>query len=116
MAGQAVEFPNRQVQQGAASTTVPLAHGASFSSTWLTAGGFARITGTVYTDQPSTLYVYQSPDASHGDWVDQLSVSAATPTKFSYEVVGPFFLVQLTNTSGTTNQTYLRLNTYLRRI
>jgi len=104
----------------ATSTTVPLAANGTFSSGQITASGgygtadsrFARITGSVYADQPGTLYIQQSFDGTNWDVQSTFSVSANTGQGFSVEVVAPYVRVYYVN--GATAQTVFRLYTQFR--
>jgi hypothetical protein len=97
-----------------ASTTTPLAAGATYTSAVFTCAGFARIVGTVYADQAGTLYVEQSADGTNFDSSSSFSVSAGAPFGFTVEVVAPNARIRYVN--GATAQTVFRLYAFTRRI
>jgi hypothetical protein len=93
-------------------TTTPLAANASWTSSTDSSPYTRFICGSVYADQPGTLYVEQSPDGANWDIVDSYSVSAGTGLKFSVEKVLPYARVRYVN--GATAQTVFRLYVYRR--
>jgi hypothetical protein len=95
-----------------ASTTTPLLANKSWTSpvdNWFSTG---RLVGTVFADQPGTLYVEQSPDGTNWDVVKYFSVSANAGLGFSVEKVAPYARVRYVN--GPADQTVFRLFVYLR--
>ena len=93
-------------------TTTPLDANGSWVSTTDSSAYTRFICGSVYADQPGTLYVEQSPDGSNWDIVDSYSVSAGTGLKFTVEKVLPYARVRFEN--GATAQTVFRLYVYRR--
>jgi len=93
-------------------TTTPLAASASWTSSVDDSPYTRFICGSVYADQPGTLYVEQSPDGSNWDIVDSFSVSAGTGLKFSVEKVAGYARVRYVN--GANSQTVFRLYVYRR--
>lgn len=104
----------KNAQTAGDNTNALLAASASYTGVSLSVEGYARITGTVYSDQAGTLYIEQSPDGTNWDTATSLSVSAATATSFSVEVVAPYARLRYVN--GATAQTVFRLYSFLRRI
>jgi len=93
-------------------TTTPLAADGEWTSSVDNSPYTRFICGSVYADQPGTLYVEQSPDGSNWDIVDSYSVSAGTGLKFSVEKVLGYARVRYVN--GTADQTVFRLYVYRR--
>jgi len=93
-------------------TTTPLAANGTWVSTTDSSVYTRFICGSVYADQPGTLYVEQSPDGTNWDLVDSYSVSAGTGLKFSVEKVLPYARVRFVN--GATAQAVFRLYMYRR--
>jgi hypothetical protein len=93
-------------------TTTPLAANGTWVSTTDSSAYTRFICGSVYADQPGTLYVEQSPDGTNWDVVDSYSVSAGVGLKFSVEKVLPYARVRYVN--GATAQTVFRLYVYRR--
>jgi len=93
-------------------TTTSLAANGTWVSTTDSSAYTRFICGSVYADQPGTLYVEQSPDGTNWDLVDSYSVSAGAGLKFSVEKVLPYARVRFAN--GTTAQTVFRLYVYRR--
>jgi len=93
-------------------TTTPLAANASWTSSVDDSPYTRFICGSVYADQPGTLYVEQSPDGSNWDVVDSFSVPAGTGLKFSVEKVLPYVRVRYVN--GANSQEVFRLYVYRR--
>jgi len=95
-----------------AYTTTPLAANGSWTSSTDSSVYTRFICGSVYADQPGTLYVEQSPDGANWDIVDSYSVSAGAGLKFNVEKVLPYARVRFVN--GATAQTVFRLYVYRR--
>jgi hypothetical protein len=93
-------------------TTTPLDANGTWTSSTDSSAYTRYICGSVYADQPGTLYVEQSPDGTNWDLVDSYSVSAGTGLKFSIEKVLPYARVRFVN--GATAQTVFRLYVYKR--
>jgi hypothetical protein len=93
-------------------TTTPLPANASWTSPVDSDPATGRIVGSVYTDQPGTLCVEQSPDGVNWDVVDCFSVSAGSGLGFSVEKVCMYARVRYVN--GATAQTVFRLYVYRR--
>ena len=71
-----------------------------------------QVTGSVFTDQASTLYVDQSPDGTNWDVSDSYAVSASSGVGFTVEKVAAYTRVRLL--CGATPQTTLRIYVYRR--
>ena len=93
-------------------TTTPLDANGSWTSSTDSSVYTRFICGSVYADQPGTLYVEQSPNGTNWDIVDSYSVSAGTGLKFTVEKVLPYARVRFEN--GATAQTVFRLYVYRR--
>ena len=93
-------------------TTTPLAANASWTSSVDDSPYTRFICGSVYANQPGTLYVEQSPDGSNWDIVESFSVSAGAGLKFSVEKVAGYARVRYVN--GANSQTVFRLYVYRR--
>ena len=93
-------------------TVVTLAANATWTSAVDSSTDTGRIVGTVFADQPGTLYVEQSPDGINWDVVDSFSVSANAGLGFSVEKVAPYARVRYVN--GAAAQTVFRLYVYRR--
>ncbi|MFZ8812162.1 MAG: hypothetical protein ACO2PN_29185 [Pyrobaculum sp.] len=72
-----------------------------------------RIVGTVFADQPGTLYVEQGPDRTNWDVVESFSVLANVGFGFTVEKVAQYVRVRYVN--GETDQTVFRLYVYARK-
>lgn len=95
-----------------ASTATPLPAAGTWTSPVDDASFTGRIVGTVFADQPGTLYVEQSPDRNNWDVVDSFDVSANAGLGFSVEKVAPYARVRYVN--GAADQTVFRLFVYRR--
>ena len=95
-----------------AYTTTPLAANGTWTSSTDSSTYTRFICGSVYADQPGTLYVEQSPDGTNWDIVDSYSVSAGAGLSFRDEKVLPYARVRYVN--GATAQTVFRLYVYRR--
>jgi hypothetical protein len=93
-------------------TTTPLDANGSWTSSTDSSVYTRYICGSVYADQPGTLYIEQSPNGTNWDIVDSYSVSAGTGLKFTVEKVLPYARVRFEN--GATAQTVFRLYVYRR--
>lgn len=89
------------------STTTPLTASQEFDSTVQSLTRAVQITGSVFADQPGTLYVEQSGDGINFDTSVPISVPASTGVKIEVDVVSQFFRVRYVN--NTTTQTAFRL-------
>lgn len=106
------EFINGQL--AGEFTTTALAANGVYTSPQMSIKGYARITGTMYSDQSGTLLVNQSSDGVNYDVDSSIALTASTPTSFSVEIVAPYAELKFTN--GATAQTTFRLYSFLRRI
>lgn len=95
-----------------ASTTDPLPANGTWTSPEDGVTFTGRVVGTVFADQPGTLYVEQSPDGNNWDVVDSFDVSANAGLGFSVEKVAPYARVRYVN--GAADQTVFRLFVYRR--
>jgi hypothetical protein len=95
-----------------AYTTTPLAANGTWTSSTDSSVYTRFICGSVYADQPGTLYVEQSPDGTNWDISTSYSVSAGAGLSFSIEKVLPYARVRYVN--GATAQTVFRLYVYRR--
>jgi len=95
-----------------AHTTEPLAAGAEWSSAVDDSPYTRFICGSVYADQPGTLYVEQSPDGVNWDVVDSFSVPGGGGLRFSVEKVVARARVRYVN--GPSDQAAFRLYAYRR--
>jgi hypothetical protein len=86
------------------STTTPLQAGNIYVGGTKVCRGYARLVGTVYSDQACVLTITQ------GDYVSTFNVGAGTALGFSVEVVTP--TCQMTIGSVGVNQTFLRAYLY----
>jgi len=94
-------------------STTALATSASYTSTSEdTLDRFSRITGSVFADQPGTLYIEQSPDNSNWDVSESIAVDAGAGQGFSKELVARYVRVRYVN--GATAQSTFRLYAWLR--
>jgi hypothetical protein len=93
------------------STTAPLAASATFTGKWESAQDHDDVVVSVKTDQDGTLYVDFSPDKTNVDSTLTYSVSAGTNEVHRLLMSKKFFRVRFTNT-GSSTQTYLRLQTF----
>jgi hypothetical protein len=93
-------------------TTSPLAANGSWISAVDSGLNTGRVVGTVFADQPGTLYVEQSPNNVNWDVVDGFSVSVNVGLGFSVEKVCPYVRVRYVN--GATAQTVFRLYVFKR--
>lgn len=78
--------------------------------------GFGRIVGTILSDASGSLYIDQSSDGTHWDFVTTVSVTGTTTTvgaSFSVEVVAPYARVRF---APSTTNSVLRLYPWLRRL
>jgi len=95
-----------------AYTTEPLAAEASWASDVDDSPYTRYLCGSVYADQPGTLYVEQSPDEANWDVVDSFSVPGGGGLKFSVEKVVAYARVRYVN--GPSDQAAFRLYAYRR--
>lgn len=118
----AVAFPSVNDQTAFDSTIAVLGSNAKYQTSgdvganaeFVRTNGFSRIVGTVYSDHAGTVYIDWSSDGVNVDYSDSQAVSAATGTKFSFEVVAPYASLRYVN--GGTAQTVFRLYAWLRRM
>lgn len=93
-------------------TTTPLGANEAWTSAVDSDARTGRIVGSVFADQPGTLYVEQSPDGANWDVVESFPVSANAGLGFSVEKVVPYARVRYVN--GATAQSVFRLYVYKR--
>lgn len=115
MAQYSIAPPGNNSSQFLEKTSTLLANNATYTSNVYRVAGWARITGTCFSNQAGSLVVSQSGDGVNWDATSTTSVSASTATSFSVEVVAEFAEVSFTNTGGSTQSTF-RLFSYVRAI
>lgn len=100
------------VHDGDNSTDVPLAAGATFVGEWTNALPFAFIGVTAFADQPATVVVEWSSNASDVDVNDRLLLAANIGRHYAVPVRDVWVRVTITNTSPV-DLTALRVTTLL---
>lgn len=58
------------------------------------------VAGTVFSDQAGTLNVEQSPDGTHWDFDETVTVTASTGASFSKTLVAPYWRLRYVNGSA----------------
>ena len=90
-----------------ATTSTPLASGAAYTSAWVSIDSYAKLVGTVYTDQDGTFEIQQSNDGVNADASEVHTYTASTYQGYYTDVVAPYARLIVTNTA-TAAQTVLR--------
>jgi len=95
------------------AATTPLGANGTVTSGNISTAYASKVTGTVYADQPGTLYIDWSSDGgTNWDGCDTIPVSAGTPTTIFLDVKTPTMRVRYVN--GATAQTVFRLYVFLK--
>jgi hypothetical protein len=110
--GGGVNMPKLIGMRLAFVTTTPLnANGTVTSGNILTAYA-ERVTGTIYTDQPGTLYIEWSSDGgTNWDGQEKIDITGGSAT-IDVSVKAPLMRIRYVN--GTIAQTVFRLYVWLR--
>lgn len=89
------------------STTTPLALNATYTSAVSNINRATQITGSVYADQPGTLYIDQGGDGTNFDCVTQYYLDGLSTTVVDIDIICQYLRVRYVN--GPTPQTVFRL-------
>lgn len=85
-----------------------LGAGATYTSRWALNDWFAYVSGSVFSDQPGTIYIEQSGDQINADISANYAVTASTGKGFVEQILLPYVRLRFTNTGGSA-QTVFRL-------
>ena len=97
-------FNNQTVQD---STLLPLGALGIYTGAAKACGAYARLVGSVFSDQAGTLYIEQSQDGNNWDISESVAVVANTAAAFTYEVLAPYGRMRYVN--GNVAQVVFRL-------
>ncbi len=88
------------------SAVVPLTNHETYVGQPKSCHAFLKIIGTVYADQPCTLYIEQSQDGSNWDYSVSFALSANSGSMYEVTVAAPYCRLKIVN--GPRGQTVLR--------
>ncbi len=91
----------------ATTGNTPLIANASLIVGPIQSGIASKIVGSVWADQPGTLFVEQSFDGTNFDAAITVAVTASTGASIDQDVIAPVFRLRYVN--GATNQGRFRL-------
>jgi len=89
-----------------------VAGSATYTSDWINASKFARVTGYAIFNEDGTLTVEQSANGNDAHYTKDLATTGGTGDAFSYELVLPFVRIKWANGSAndtTTHNLYMML-------
>lgn len=89
------------------SSTV-LTAGSTYTSRWVNSDIHTAICGSVFADQPGTLYIEQSYDGVNADISASYNTTANDGEGYSENLLLPLVRLKFTNTGGS-SQTVFRL-------
>jgi len=83
-----------------------VAVGTPFVSDTIQASSADRVTGSIFSDQPGTLYIEQSPNGTNWDVSTSYTVTANQGAGFSEEVLLPNVRLRFSNTGAATTTVF----------